>query len=52
MISRVMSIGFFALTVLGNAQTGSGQNDSYDTLLYSRSLNDQRMALTAIVRPS
>jgi hypothetical protein len=50
MFSRMLSVGFLALTVLGSAQTGSRHKDSYDLLLHSRSLADQRAALTAILQ--
>ena len=49
MISRVLWAGLLALTFLGSPQTGFGQGDSYDVLLHSQLISDQRMALTALL---
>lgn len=43
-------MGFLTLTVLGTVQSRSRQRDSYDVLLHSRSLADQRAALTVILQ--
>ena len=50
MILRVVSIAFLALTICGNAQFQSRSGDSYDVLLHSASLEEQRSALTVILR--
>jgi hypothetical protein len=49
MISRELLAGLLGMTFLGSPQTGFGQSDSYDVLLHSRSISDQRMALTALL---
>jgi hypothetical protein len=50
MISRLLSIGFLVLIVCGNGQSQSSRVDSYDVLLHSGSVQEQRTALTAILR--
>jgi hypothetical protein len=46
----VLLMTCFVLTVLGSPQIGSKQRDGYDALLHSQSLEDQRKALTGILR--
>ena len=50
MISRQLSVGFLALTICGNAHSQSRRPDSYDILLHSGSLEEQRTALTVLLR--
>jgi hypothetical protein len=47
---RVLLVASLVLTALGSPQTGSKQRDSYDVLLHSRSLEEQRTTLTGILR--
>lgn len=47
---RILLVAFLALAALGSPQIGSKQRDSYDVLLHSRSLEEQRTALTEILR--
>jgi len=50
MVPRLLTIGFLALAICGNAQSQSNRTDNYERLLHSPSLAEQRKALTAILQ--
>jgi hypothetical protein len=50
MVSRGLCVVLLALTICGNTQSQSIPRDSYDVLLHSQSLDEQRTALTVILR--
>jgi hypothetical protein len=49
-ISHGLAVVLLTLAICGNAQSESRRRDSYDVLLHSRSFEQQRAALTAILR--
>jgi hypothetical protein len=50
MISRLLIVGSLVLAICGSSRAQARRLDNYDVLLHSTSVEEQRTALTAVLR--